>query len=247
MKTINKDWPVTSLLDIAVDCPSKAGLLSFVQARIRAAEQVHVVTMNAEMAYSATQDPAFKGLLNQADIVIPDGIGVVWALGKQGLKVQRLPGVELVESLLQDSPTTGLKWAILGSSQTTLDALPEALKKRLGSFHPPVYLRNGFFKPEEVPAILAEINAAQPDVLFVALGVPKQEHFIAQWRSELKAPLLMGVGGSFDVLSGQLKRAPVWMQKMHLEWFYRLLQQPSRWRRMLALPKFVLKVTFPQT
>jgi len=244
MKTINKDWPVTSLLDISVDCPSKAGLLRYFEAQIQAKEQTHVVTMNAEMAYSATQDQAFKDLLNQADIVIPDGIGVVWALGKQGVKVQRLPGVELVETLLQTSPSTGLNWAILGSSSATLAALPESLKKRLGEFKAPVYLHNGFFSPDQIPGIVAEINASQPDVLFVALGVPKQEQFIAQWRKELNVPLLMGVGGSFDVLSGQLKRAPVWMQRMHLEWFYRLLQQPSRWRRMLALPKFVLKVTF---
>jgi N-acetylglucosaminyldiphosphoundecaprenol N-acetyl-beta-D-mannosaminyltransferase len=246
MKTLNKTWPTTSLLSISVDCPNKTTLLEYLHACIQAKEQLHLVTMNAEMAYSACQDSEFRAVLNQADVVIPDGIGVVWALAKQGIKVQRLPGVELVEELLKEAPKTGLRWGLLGSSQATLEQLPQALASRIGPIEP-VYLRNGFFSETEIPDILQDIAVAKPDILFVALGVPKQEFFISQWRKQLPVPILMGVGGSFDVLSGQLKRAPVWMQKNHLEWFYRLIQQPSRWRRMLSLPKFVLKVMFSRS
>lgn len=243
MKTLNKDWPVTSLLGISVDCISKSRLLDCLNSHVLSRQQLHLVTMNAEMAYAASRDSTLMTVLQQADLIIPDGIGIVWALGRQGVRVQRLPGIEIVEALLQSSAQTGLKIAILGSSQSTLEALPQKLEERFGAIQR-VYTRNGFFSEAEIPEILSAINAANPDVLLVALGVPKQEFFIARWRQQLQVPVLIGVGGSFDVLSGQLKRAPLWMQRAHLEWFYRLLQQPSRWRRMLALPKFVLKVMF---
>ena len=243
MTDLHKPWPITRLLSIPVDCVSRTDLLAFVQSRVLARDQqLHIVTMNAEMAHAATADPALMAALQQADLIIPDGIGVVWALGRQGIRVERLPGIELVQELLRRSAEGQLKVGILGSSQTTLDQLEPVLTKRFGPVQR-VYTRNGFFSPAERPGILADINAAAPDVLFVALGVPRQELFIAEFRSQLQAPILIGVGGSFDVISGQLKRAPLWMQKAHLEWFYRLLQQPSRWRRMLALPLFVLQVT----
>ncbi|PIQ27401.1 glycosyltransferase [bacterium (Candidatus Blackallbacteria) CG17_big_fil_post_rev_8_21_14_2_50_48_46] len=243
MKTLNKNWPVTALLNISVDCIGKSALLELLQSGRSLNAPIHLVTMNAEMAYSALENPDFMRILQSADLIIPDGIGVVWALARQGVKVARLPGVEIVEDLLAASTQSDLKLALLGSSESTHAILPGILQERFGEVKL-VYRRNGFFQPEDVPQLIAEINQAQPDILFVALGVPKQEEFIAKWRSELKVPILIGVGGSFDVISGQLQRAPLWMRKMHLEWFYRLIQQPSRWRRMLALPKFVLKVMF---
>lgn len=243
MNMLQKNWPVTALFGVPVDCIGKSQLLDCLRSCIFNRQSVHLVTINAEMAYAATQNTTLMAALQQAELIIPDGIGVVWALGRQGMHVQRLPGIELVEELLQESAQKGLKIAILGSSQATLTALPAQLEKRFGTVQC-VYSHHGFFKEEEIPEILGAINAAEPDVLFVALGVPKQECFIARWRQQLQVPVLMGVGGSFDVLSGQLKRAPRWLRKIHLEWFYRLLQQPSRWRRMLALPRFVFKVMF---
>lgn len=241
-KTIEKSWPVTRLLDIPVDCPTREGLL---EGLIRHARQhgpsCHLVTMNAEMAYAASEDPAFHKLLQQADIIIPDGIGVVWALGHEGVKVQRLPGVELVEALFRRAPAEKLRLAILGSSPETLAAFTEQIPERFGEVEL-VYTRNGYFQPADEADILAELQAARPQILFVALGVPKQETWIAAQRDKLGIPVLMGVGGSFDVLSGRLQRAPGWMRQAHLEWLYRLYQQPTRWRRMLALPKFVVKV-----
>lgn len=241
-----KTWPTTRLLDIPVDCAEREALLSGLidhcrRFKAESASATHIVTMNAEMAYAATQDKDFLAILHQADIIIPDGIGVVWALGHQGIKVARLPGVELVEELFKRSSKTGLKLAILGSSDDTLKAFKDQMPDRFGNVDL-VYARNGYFKPEDEAGIVAEIKAAQADVLFVALGVPKQEAWIAKHRDALGVPVLMGVGGSFDVLSGRLQRAPGWMRKAHLEWLYRLYQQPTRWRRMLALPQFVLTV-----
>lgn len=242
MKTFTKPWPTTRLLDIAVDCPRREDLLRRLIEHMReGGETSHLVTMNAEMAYAATQDPDFLKILHQADMIIPDGIGVVWALGHQGVPVARLPGVELVEELFKQAPAHDLRLAILGSSPETLEAFQTQIPERFGSVNL-VFARNGFFKPEEEDAMIAELQASKPDILFVALGVPKQEAWIARWRQKLKIPVIMGVGGSFDVLSGRLERAPQWMQRSHLEWLYRLYQQPTRWRRMLALPRFVVTV-----
>lgn len=240
--SISKSWPSTRLLDIPVDCPERSTLLD---ALINHAQQgqssCQVVTMNAEMAYAATQDKAFFEILQQADVIIPDGIGVVWALGHAGIKVARLPGVELVEALFRAAPTAGLRLAILGSSPETLAAFEAQIPERFGD-NPLVYRQDGYFKPAEETRIIEELRQSQAQILFVALGVPRQEAWIARYRKELGIPVIMGVGGSFDVLSGRLQRAPVWMRKAHLEWLYRLYQQPSRWRRMLALPQFVMKV-----
>ncbi len=242
MKSFTKPWPTTQLLGITVDCPRREDLLNRILEHVKDRGQTtHLVTMNAEMAYSATQDSEFHKILAQADMIIPDGIGVVWALGHQGVPVSRLPGVELVEELFKQAPSQGLRLAILGSSPETLKAFQDQLPERFGQVNL-VFARNGYFKPEEEEQIIAELNHARPDVLFVALGVPKQENWIARWRNQLEIPLLMGVGGSFDVLSGRLDRAPVCMQRSHLEWLFRLYQQPTRWRRMLALPRFVMTV-----
>lgn len=242
MKTNAKTWPTAKVLGIQVDCIQREELLEALRDRI--ATQTlpwHVVTMNAEMAEAAQRDPKVMALLQQADLVIPDGIGIVWALKQQGIQVQRLPGVELVESLLQRAPEKQWRIGILGSSPETLAAFQALLPQRFGAVKL-VFCQHGYFQPETEPELVAAIQAAQPDLLFVALGVPRQEDWIARHRNTLQVPILMGVGGSFDVLSGHLKRAPLWMRRLHLEWFFRLLQQPSRWRRMLALPRFVIKV-----
>jgi N-acetylglucosaminyldiphosphoundecaprenol N-acetyl-beta-D-mannosaminyltransferase len=239
---MNKPWSVHPLLGLNIDCPRADALQPWLLERIAARDCLHVVTVNAEMAYAASLEPAQHALLAQADVVIPDGIGVVWALRRQGVAQERLPGVELVENLLRYSGQHGTPTVyILGSSQETLEDLKTVIPNRFGPARI-VGMRNGFFSAADEPSIVADIQAAAPDVLLVALGVPKQEQFIARHRQVLKVPVMMGVGGSFDVISGRLQRAPLWMRRLHLEWFYRLLQQPTRWRRMLALPKFVLKV-----
>lgn len=241
MKTEVKNWPLAHLLGIPVDCLTQPILLEHLLAQRGGSGSCHLVTMNAEMAYAATQEPETLALLQQADLIIPDGIGVVWALTRQGVRVQRLPGVELVEALFQLAPQQGLRLAILGSSPETLAAFEAQIPERFGAVEL-VYSRNGYFQPAEEAGIVAAIREARPDMLFVALGVPRQEAWIARHRQSLGVPVLIGVGGSFDVLSGQLQRAPLWMRRLHLEWFFRLLQQPTRWRRMLALPRFVIKV-----
>lgn len=241
MNKHSKTWPTAEVLAIPVDCLSKDTLVAELLQRIQQRETIHLVTMNAEMAYAAHSDPAHMQLLQAADIVIPDGIGVVWALGHQGIPVQRLPGIELTQALLDQAVGQHLRVGILGASPETLAALQTVLQARWPDLILPV-LQDGYFSPEQEADIVQQIQAAELDILFVALGVPRQEEWIQRHQTALNVPLMMGVGGSFDVLSGRLERAPELMQRLHLEWLFRLLQQPSRWRRMLALPKFVVEV-----
>lgn len=237
-----KSWVTSSLLDIEIDCLGRQAALQLIEDTQQAhrtglrSQALQIVTMNAEMVYAATQDPDLLTLLQQAEVVLPDGIGVVWALERQGVSVERVPGIELVKALL-DKP---LKFAILGSHPDTIEALNPVLAEKYPQAEV-VFCHHGYFNDSEEQALLAELSTCQADVLFVALGVPRQEQWI-QAHLDLPIPVMVGVGGSFDVISGRLQRAPEWMQQARLEWFFRLLQQPSRWRRMLALPLFVKTV-----
>lgn len=236
-----KNWPVAQLLGLWVDCVTPQTLLDAFAQVIHNRESWHVVTMNAEMAYSAQQDPELKSIIAQADVVVPDGIGVVWGLQHQGVKTSRLPGIELADGLLKQAATLQHKVYLLGSSQDTLDILTAKLAQELPDLCL-VGCRNGYFNDAEETQIVADIQQACPDILLVAMGVPRQEQWIARYREQIKVPVMMGVGGSLDVMAGKLQRAPLWMRQAHLEWMYRLIQQPSRWQRMLSLPKFVLQV-----
>lgn len=237
-----KHWVTSSLLDIEIDCLGRQAALKLIEDTLNdhqtqpRAQALQIVTMNAEMVYAATQDPALLSLLQQAEVVLPDGIGVVWALERQGVSVERVPGIDLVKALLQKP----LKIAILGSHPDTIEALKPVLAKDYPSAEV-VFCHHGYFDADTEAQLVDQLNRSGADLLFVALGVPRQEQWI-QAHLDLAIPVMIGVGGSFDVISGRLQRAPEWMQKARLEWFFRLLQQPSRWRRMLALPRFVKTV-----
>lgn len=234
-----KSWVTSQLLDIEVDCLGKQGALALIEDTIAAhrtsprPSALQIVTMNAEMVYAATQDPEILRLLQQAEVVLPDGIGVVWALGRQGVQVERVPGIDLVKNLLEKP----LKFAILGSHPDTLDALLPVLQAQYPQAEV-VFSHHGYFDAAQEADLIDQLQSCGADILCVALGVPRQEQWI-QAHLDLGIPVMIGVGGSFDVISGRLQRAPEWMQQARLEWFFRLLQQPSRWRRMLALPRFV--------
>jgi N-acetylglucosaminyldiphosphoundecaprenol N-acetyl-beta-D-mannosaminyltransferase len=199
-----------------------------------------IVTLNAEMTMAARADPALGRALATAELVIPDGAGVVWALGRQGLRVRRSPGIELARRLLEQGAGRGWRVALVGASP----AVMEQLLARLGAEIPAlqvVFSAHGYQQAEAWPALEARLLAARPDLVLVALGVPRQETWIAGLAGRRRG-LWMGVGGSFDVWAGVKKRAPTWMGALQIEWLYRLVQEPRRWRRMLALPAFAWAV-----
>jgi N-acetylglucosaminyldiphosphoundecaprenol N-acetyl-beta-D-mannosaminyltransferase len=193
-----------------------------------------IVTADAAGIVAAQTDAEWRKIMSEADLVTPDSVGVLWASGRAGNKIQeRVSGVDLVEKLV----AKGYRTYFLGAAPTIAEKARTALSSKYPGANV-VGVRDGFFSPEEEPEIVAEIKAASPQVLFVAMGIPRQEKFIAAYKEAIGAAVNMGVGGSFDVLSGTVKRAPVALQKMRLEWLWRLIQNPKKWKKVAALPKF---------
>ncbi|MBO8158002.1 WecB/TagA/CpsF family glycosyltransferase [Thermosyntropha sp.] len=202
----------------------------------------HVITLNAEIAYAASSDPELKKIINKADLVTPDGIGIVWAARRKGYDLkERVTGIDMVYNLSELASEKGYKVFLLGAAPGVAEKAAENLQLK----YPDLIIcgtRDGYFREEEVDEVIDEIRNLSPHILMVALGAPKQEFFINRYKERLEVPLCLGVGGSFDVISGLKKRAPEIMIKLNLEWLYRLVLEPKRLKRQMALPKFVIKV-----
>ncbi|GGH32858.1 WecB/TagA/CpsF family glycosyltransferase [Paenibacillus segetis] len=201
-----------------------------------------IITANPIMVMAAKEDPAYKKMMQQADLIVPDGTGVVWAakIGGDPL-TERVPGFDLLHELMKQGERRRWKVYLLGSAP---EVIQEAAR-RLTLQYPDteiVGFRDGYFGPDQDQEVIDAIVQASPDLLFVARGADTQEPWIAKHKAALSVPIIMGVGGSFDVISGKTKRAPMFFRKLRIEWLYRLLKEPTRFRRMLALPKFVLWV-----
>ena len=209
--------------------------------RIESGERTHVVTANPEIVMLARERQDFRSIVEQA-YVVPDGIGIVYAARWTNQPIyERVTGVELLEALMAEADRRRWIVYLLGAHPEVISLAAEKLAERYPGARV-VGHRDGYFRQDEEEQIVQEIAEKQPHLLFVALGAPRQEQWMAKYRDQLNASLMMGVGGSFDVISGKVKRAPAIWQKLHLEWFYRLMCQPSRWKRQVAIPRFVLTV-----
>ncbi len=230
------------ILGVNVDSVTMAQAIAQIENLIAARKNSIVATANAEMLLMATHDDELKNILNSAELVVADGAGTVWAAHHLGYEMpERVAGFDLVQELMKISPTHDYKIFLFGAAPSIADKA----KLKAEQLYPGIKIvgvRNGFFTAADEPEIIAQIKKSSPDILLVALGVPKQEKFLAKYKSELNVPVSIGVGGTFDVMAGVVKRAPLWMQKLKLEWLFRAMLQPSRAGRLIALPKFVLKV-----
>ncbi len=201
-----------------------------------------IATANAEMIMNATRDEELFEILRSADLVVPDGAGTVWAARHLGYEMpERVAGYDLSQELLRRAPQKNRRVFFFGSAP----GVAEKAKQKAEELYPGISVvgvRNGYFSSEEEPKIIQEIREAHPDLLLVALGVPKQEKWLKKHKDALDVPVSIGVGGTLDVMAGTMRRAPVWMQKAKLEWLFRALLQPKRAGRLLALPKFVFRV-----
>ena len=233
------------ILDVPIHPFTMDEAVSALENSIQNGTQAFVVTANAEIIMMCQQDNEYKKIVSQsAEIVLPDGAGAVWAGRHLGYNIpERVAGFDLYCQLLNKAAQKGYKVYFFGGSP----GIAEAAKAKSEELYTGVQIvgcRNGYFKEEESSQIIEEINASGADILFAALGAPKQEKWLEKYRSQLNQKVLMGIGGSFDVFAGKMERAPKWMQDASLEWLFRLYKQPSRFMRMMALPKFVLKVVF---
>lgn len=201
-----------------------------------------VVTVNPEFIMTAQEDPCFAHILSQADLNLPDGQGLIWAARLLGASLrERVTGVDTVLRLAELSAEKGYRLYLLGAAEGVAAAAARQLQVRFPGLEI-AGTHAGSPLPEEDERVVNWIKRTNAQLLFVAFGAPHQEEWIARNLAHLGVPVAMGVGGAFDFVSGEAKRAPHWVQRMGLEWLHRLIYQPWRWRRMLALPRFVLLV-----
>lgn len=210
--------------------------------RFAAGKGSFIVTANPEIVMYAREHPDYARLIHvRADLVSADGIGVVKGAQMLGTPLkERVTGYDLMLNLMKWANANKRRVYFIGAKQ----AVNDAAVARVRADYPDLVIagtHDGYFDLDDT-AVADAVVAAKPDIVLAALGFPKQENFIAAISDRLPGAVMMGVGGSFDVLSGTVKRAPVWMQEAHLEWFYRLLKEPSRFGRMLVLPRFLIAV-----
>ncbi len=217
-------------------------VLDLAKNRLKNYQWTFIVTADANCLMLALADPAFRGVLDEAAMVTADGSGVLWALRRQGIDQKgKVSGVEIAERLVAASADQGFRIFFLGSSPGVAEMAAEKMRLKYPGCQI-VGSRHGFFPASDDLLVAEEIAATQPDILFVAMGMPRQEQFILKTRDVIKATLVMGVGGTLDVMSGKLHRAPRIWQKLHLEWLYRTLQNPKKLEKVKKLPAFFWRV-----
>jgi len=231
-----------NILGARVDLVNTSESLDRIKQFIVARQSAHVITLNAEIVYQAQNDPGLLSIINSADLVTPDGIGIVWAGRRLGYPFEeRVSGIDLLYLICERAPQEGWKIYFLGAAPGIADEAARQLTQKYPAINI-CGIHDGYFSEEQQQSMLEEIKALQPDILFVALGAPGQEYWIHKYRQAIEVPVAIGVGGSFDVIAGIKSRAPEWMIRANLEWLYRLLKEPSRLKRQMALPKFVLLI-----
>ena len=202
-------------------------------------ENMQVVTINPEMVELAKKDKDFANVLKHSELVVADGVGIKIALKLKGVNQERIGGVDYSRSLIEMCARNNLRLALLGAKEEVINAVCQKLKCEFENLNI-VFSHNGYFSDEN--AILNEIKKARPQVLLCALGAPKQEFIIYRLKEMLQGCTMVGVGGSFDVFAGCVQRAPLMWQKLGLEWLYRTIKQPERFRRIFpTLPIFLFE------
>ncbi|MBE9115584.1 WecB/TagA/CpsF family glycosyltransferase [Lusitaniella coriacea LEGE 07157] len=214
---------------------------SWLRSRIEQNIGTHVVTLNAEMAMLSEQNDVLANIIRKADLVIPDGSGVIFYLRLHNQSQQRCPGIELAASVLQQTAQMENSDPVVfyGGAPGVTQKAAEFWQQQLPGLSILAY--HGYLNDTEEREFKQLLADKQPRLILVGLGVPRQEIWISQNRSLCPNATWIGVGGSFDIWSGIKTRAPMWLRDNHMEWLYRLYQEPWRWRRMLVLPKFALR------
>jgi len=225
----------------AIDLETAVGRLRAVLSGERQ-ERLRVVTLNPEMVMAGLKDPALGRALRSGDLVVPDGIGIVWALRRAGYpQRQRVTGVDLVETLLTKTALDGLRVFLLGGKPGVAEMAKARLERRWPGIQV-VGCSHGYFSPAEDGEVVRRINQTRPALLLAGMGVPRQEIWLAEQWGNLTVPVGIGVGGLLDLWAGRTKRAPAALRQAGLEWLYRVWREPARWYRLRVLPGFVWKV-----
>ena len=219
---------------------------SFDEAVLKAKELIdsdkvsQVITINPEMFQTADRDYYFANIVREAEMVIPDGVGIKIGLKLTGKNVARIPGIDFAKKLLKEAALSNIPVAIIGSKEEVITKAIENLQNEISGLNI-IYYHNGYFDNDE--EIYSELRNHSPKLILIAMGSPRQEKFIYEAKKKLNPALMVGIGGSLDVWSGYVKRAPKIYQILGLEWLYRTVTQPSRFKRIFpTLPLFLIRV-----
>ncbi len=227
------------VLGYPLACGGRPAVRARILAALETGKPCHIVTLNPEMAVAAQGSIELRDLLANADVFVPDGVGLSWAARRLGRpEVQRYPGIDLAEDLLAELGRRGLSAFLLGSRPGVAERAAASLTARM----PGLKIsgcHDGYFAREADGRIAALIAEARPSLLLAGMGFPRQEGFISRYRDELGAPILMGVGGALEVFAGDKRRAPALVQRAGLEWVYRTAIDINRLKRLGVLPRFI--------
>ena len=240
--SVREQIPAVSLFGVRVHTVCMDEAVAHILRFVQEGTPRQVVTADSSMVVMAQQDAYLRDIINRADLVTPDSIGILWACRRQGITLpERVSGVDIVVRLAEISTQTGLRLYLLGAQPGVAEQAAQRLQHR----YPGVQIvgtHHGYFSAEADAAVIQHIRKARPDVLCVALGIPKQEKWIDCHREALGVPVSIGVGGTLDVLSGRVRRAPLWMQRMGMEWLWRVGYNPRKMAKVMLLPRFAWMV-----
>jgi N-acetylglucosaminyldiphosphoundecaprenol N-acetyl-beta-D-mannosaminyltransferase len=241
---MNPEKPLrTEVLGIPVDCVTMQGAVDFAERLIEEGSKGnYILAVNPEKVMVLLKDEALRAAFAGAALLIPDGIGVVWAMRRlKGLASVRVPGSELMPKLCELAALKGYGVFLYGSKEEVNEGAANILASRYPGLRI-VGRANGYLTAEEMPGLVRQINDSGAEILFVALGSPKQEEWILRWLPKLNVKVCQGIGGTLDTIVGTVKRAPPIFCRLGLEWFYRLVTDPRRAKRQAVLPVFAWKV-----
>ncbi len=235
------------LLGVCVDRVTMAQTMAILEAYILSGKPHHVVTLDASMCVLARTDSELRNIVLDADLVTPDSVGILWAARRMGHPLpERVSGVEIVGRMVELAAAKDWRVFLLGAKPGVAEEAARRIQQRYGD-RCIAGVHHGYFPPEDDSAVAEMVRAASPDVLCVAMGIPKQEKWIARHKNRLGVPVMIGVGGTLDVLSGRVGRAPRWLQQWGLEWAYRVLRNPRKIAKVMTLPRFIAMVLGQRT
>jgi N-acetylglucosaminyldiphosphoundecaprenol N-acetyl-beta-D-mannosaminyltransferase len=235
--------PTVTILDVDIHRVTTAAMLDQIQQWVALRREQgtpcrQIATVNPEFVVDAHRDPVFAAALTRADLRVADGVGILWAARRQGVRLaERVTGSDGIYAIAAQAAAAGWRLYFLGAAPGVAERTAAILQAR----YPGLIVAGSYAgspAEEEWPALRERLAAARPDVLLVAYGHPRQDLWIDRHRNELPAAVAIGVGGAFDFVAGVAQRAPVWMRRVGLEWLFRLVREPWRWRRMAKLPVF---------
>lgn len=215
--------------------------VKFVCEKLEKSEGMQIVTINPEIIELADKNKELSKIIRKSELVVPDGAGIELALKLKGVTQERIPGIDFAKELINSCCMWGFPIALIGAKEEVLEVTVKRLQNEFQGLNIS-YSRNGYFMQSREEEIMTNLVRSNPKLVLVALGAPKQELFINRCRKVLPNAVFIGVGGSFDVWAGAVERAPEFFQIMRLEWLYRTIKQPERFRRIYkTLPLFVIK------